>query len=114
MKIRYKDRKLEKMVNDTRNGGHRLQRKHGNYVADNVIRRLKELCVAANLLEMVGFSDFHSLQGDRQGTFAVRASAAMRLVFMPGDNPLPCKEDGGLNLGKVKEIVIIELVNYHA
>ena len=113
MKIRYKNRKLGKMVN-AEDGGRKLQARYGD-VAQNIMRRVYELEAAANLAEMAKVLDAHchSLTGDRDGQIAVRLSGHMRLVFSPADEPLPIKEDGGLDWGAVTEIVIEEIVDYH-
>lgn len=55
----------------------------------------------------------HPLSGDYQGCFAVDLSGNWRLVFRPDDDPLPFKDDGGLDLTKVKAIKIVDVVDYH-
>ena len=55
----------------------------------------------------------HQLTGNREGQFAVDLAHPYRLIFAPNHKPLPTKEDGGLDRGKVTAIVILEVVDYH-
>ena len=112
MEIRYKQKKLEKMMS-AKDGGRRLQKLHGVVVMKKAALRLSELRAAANLavMERTVGADLHPLKGDRKGQFAVRVSEAKRLVFSPAHRPI--REDGGLDLGRVTEIVIEEIVDYH-
>lgn len=55
----------------------------------------------------------HLLTGSHAGCFAVDVSGNWRLVFRPNHDPLPLKEDGGLDLSKVTAIQIVEVVDYH-
>lgn len=90
-----------------------LQKRHGASVKKAVTLRLAELENASNLAVMgkIRVAGFHSLKGDRKGRFAVKVPDGKRIVFSPANAPL--KEDGGLDLDRVTEIVIEELVNYH-
>ena len=36
-----------------------------------------------------------------------------RLLFVPADNPIPKREDGGLDWDRIKEIEIIEITDTH-
>ena len=115
MRIRYKNKRLEKMVNAAaKDGGRKLQERYGK-LAPHIMRRVSELGAAITLAdtEKVVSARCHSLSGDRAGQIAVRLTRNMRLVFSPAHNPLPCKEDGGLDLNRVTEIVIEEIVDYH-
>ncbi|MDI4666578.1 type II toxin-antitoxin system RelE/ParE family toxin [Xanthobacter autotrophicus] len=55
----------------------------------------------------------HQLSEDYAGCYAVDVSGNWRLVFRPNHDPLPLKEDGGVDLTKVTAIEIVEVVDYH-
>ena len=54
-----------------------------------------------------------SLKGDRKGTFAVLLQNPLRLIFEPDHEPVPVKEDGGIDLTAVTAITILEITDYH-
>ena len=55
----------------------------------------------------------HQLTGNRKVQFAVDLVHPQRLVFEPNHDPIPVKEDGGIDKGLVTTITIIEVVDYH-
>ncbi len=55
----------------------------------------------------------HMLTGALAGCFAVDLSGNWRLVFRPDHDPLPLKEDGGVDLSKVTAIQIVDVIDYH-
>ena len=55
----------------------------------------------------------HQLSGNREGQFAVDLAQPHRLVFAPNHEPLPTREDGGLDRSRITAIVILEVVDYH-
>ena len=55
----------------------------------------------------------HKLTGDRKGELAVDISGNYRMIFEPGHNPIPKKEDGGLNWEEVTKIQLNEIIDYH-
>ena len=55
----------------------------------------------------------HQLHGRRNEHYAVDLVHPYRLVFAPSHDPLPQKEDGGIDTGRVTAITIIEVVDYH-
>ena len=53
------------------------------------------------------------MTGDRKGQLAVDLVQPYRLVFSPDHDPIPIREDGGLDWKLVTKIVVEEIVNYH-
>ena len=49
----------------------------------------------------------HSLRGEREGQYAVDLVHPRRLVFAPNHEPIPRKDDGGIDLDKVTAITIV-------
>ena len=55
----------------------------------------------------------HQLSGDRESQFAVDLKHPFRLIFCPAHDPLPYKEDGGIDLIRVRTITILGVEDYH-
>ncbi len=113
MDIYYKTRPLEKICNSFKES----QKKYGKKLARKLHQRLAEL-KAANNLE--GMSDFpsarcHELSSDsnRKGQMSVDVEHPKRLIFIVAMEPVPRKEDGGIDRSEVTKIEIIEIVDYH-
>ena len=111
MDISYSDKKLREICNDERS----LKKKFGNQIAEKIILRLDEFSSVENLSEIPISPPprRHKLVGERKGQFAVDLKHPYRLVFVPADDPLPLKPDGGLDLTKITKIKIIEVIDYH-
>ena len=56
----------------------------------------------------------HQLTGDRDEQYAVNLVHPYRMIFKPNHDPLPRKEDGGIDLHRVTAITIMEVVDYHS
>lgn len=111
MQISYKNRKLEKSVKDAR----AIVKNYGTR-AKLVKQRLEELKAAPDLsdFEKMPQSNCHELRGGRKGELAVDISPNHRIIFIPENEPVPKKEDGGLNWEKVTKIKIIAIgEDYH-
>jgi proteic killer suppression protein len=111
MEISFRKRKLEKIFNDEQ----RLVREYGRENADKIIDRMFALKEASNLDEIPTDKPYrcHQLDGDRKGEFAVDLKHPFRLVFEPDHDPVPLKDDGGIDKEAVTDIVIIEVSDYH-
>ena len=92
-----------------------MRKNFGPKLAKKIATRLNELDIAENLDEIsrVPPARCHELSGDRDGQLSVDLSHPQRLVFIPANDPIPLKEDGGLDWEKVDEVEIIEIVDPH-
>ncbi len=92
-----------------------MRRRLGPRVAEALMTRLDDLAAASTLaqMSMIPGARPHPLSGDRTGQFAVNLPEGKRLVFVPDHDPVPTKEDGGVDLQAVTAIEIIEVVDYH-
>jgi plasmid maintenance system killer protein len=89
------------------------QRQYGE-LAKVIGRRLDDLSALTNLEEAFGLPGrFEALSGDRAGQFSIRLSGNWRLILEPANEPLPTRDDGGINPAKVTAIRILEIVDYH-
>ncbi len=110
MEISFKTRKLEKQLTDPVV----LVKSYG-LLAKKIKMRLKNLSDADNLSVMRSLpaAGCHELSGNRQGQLAVSVSVNFRLIFEPANEPVPVREDGGLDWNEITKIRIIEVVDYH-
>ena len=110
MEITYKDKKLEKIINDPRK-----IRKHFNQAADNIVKRIMVLARATNL-EKVSEKPptrLHLLKGDYKGYYAVDVNRELRIVFEINHDPVARRSDNSVDLEKVTKVCIVDILDYH-
>lgn len=110
MKITFEDKKLEKLVNDSKS----LQKEYGQIGAKIIRRRLDDL-LAANTLEDTKYlpGKYHELKENRRGQIAAHLEEPDRLIFVPDHDPVPLMENGAMDWKAINSIIIIEIINYH-
>ncbi len=110
MDITFADHKLEKWAN---NYG-LAQKKMGADRAKKFHRRLGDLMDAVSFADLEHLpGNYHSLKGNRNGQWACDLDHPYRLIFEPGDDPVPTNEHGTLLLSEIKIVAILEIVDYH-
>ena len=111
MDIAFRTRKLERIFNSAV----ALRKTFGARMAKVIMTRLAVLEEAANLASVPTTPPdrAHALRGDRTAQFAVDLVHPYRLVFESNHEPLPRVEDGGIDVGQVTAIVIVEVTDYH-
>ncbi len=113
MNIGFSNNKLEKECNDCR----LLNRRHGARRARLIQRRMVQFRAAPNIATFhppySGPARCHELKGDRKGVFSVDLDHPYRLLFRPAHNPLPLREEGGIDWTKVTAIEIIGIEDTH-
>ena len=114
MKVGFKTKKLQKQFED----GSKLEAIHGSKRAKKIRIRLKELRAAESLQDLSppfsGGARCHELpHGKRKGQISVDLDHPYRLIFTPGQNPAPEREEGGLDWSKVDSIIIIGIEDTH-
>lgn len=111
MDIAFRTRKLEK----TFNSAGELQKAYGARMAKAIMIRLAVLKAARTLARVPTTPPDrrHQLRGDRGEQFAVDLVHPRRLVFEPNHDPLPRKDDGGIDVDQVTAITIIDVIDYH-
>ena len=111
MKLHYKNRKLEKSMASLSV----IAATYGTR-AKLVNQRKNELTAAATLETMrnITAANCHELKHNLKGKLAVDISGNHRIIFEPYHDPIPEKEDGGLDWLNVTEILIIAIgEDYH-
>ncbi len=83
--------------------------------ARKIRRRLAELKAAATLADMGRFppARLHALKGNRKGQFAIDVKHPFRLLFEPAQDPVPLKDDGGVDLARITRIRVLSVEDYH-
>ena len=84
-------------------------------MAQTIMTRLAVLQDAETLAEApITLPDrMHQLTSNRDEQYAVYLVHPYRLVFEPDHDPLPRREDGGIDLERVTAITVIEVIDYH-
>ncbi|MCA1988042.1 MAG: hypothetical protein LDL07_02695 [Desulfarculus sp.] len=111
MDISFNKRQLAKSCNSRE----AAIKRWGANNAKIIMQRLKELSNAPSLAEvcLLPAPRCHELKGKLKGRFAVDVQHPFRMVFVPDHNPLPYRDDGGLDLEKITAIVILSVEDYH-
>jgi proteic killer suppression protein len=109
--IIFRQKKFAKICNNHT----QLVRTFGDRMARRIRQRLDEFQAAANLAEIRTLPGprCHELTGDRKGQFSVDLVHPYRLLFVPANDPLPEKDDGGLDWTRITAIEIIEVEDTH-
>ena len=92
-----------------------MKKAFGERRAKALKKRLDDLDAAITLSDMRYLPGHcHELLGDRKGQLAMDLDQPYRLIFEPADDPVPTREDGGLEWTQVRVIRILEIgVDYH-
>lgn len=111
MDIIFATRKLEKECNSYR----LLCKECGDRQASLIRRRLDELRDAEilDVMRTLPRARCHELRGNRKGQLSVDLDHPYRLLFEPTHDPVPLKDDGGLDWGQVTAIRILGVENTH-
>lgn len=109
MEIDFLNEKLKKLCNDAKHAKVKL----GELSAKKLLQRLCDIDASNNVQELPPLGNPHPLKGERLGEFAISLHGGCRLVFVPNHNPIPTKNDVGLDWSCVTSITIIEIGDYH-
>ncbi len=111
MKIYFRNKALQKICSIEEVGIKKL----GSKMAKKLRQRMMELEAADALADMSTLppARCHELGQQRKGQLSVDLKHPKRLLFVPADDPIPRKDDGGLDKDNIKEIEIIEITDPH-
>jgi proteic killer suppression protein len=113
MDITFNSKKLAKQLNDDK----AMVKAYGAVSARKLQKILTQFHAAPNLGNFAPpYSPphrCHELTGNRKGQLSVDVEHPYRLVFEPADEPLPMREEGGLDWGKVTRIKIKKVEDTH-
>jgi plasmid maintenance system killer protein len=110
LEIIFASDKLRTDLNDSRS----FQKQYGERGAKRLRQRLDDLRAASTLEVMRALPGrCHELTGNRSGQLALDIEGRYRLIFEPADEPLPQKNDGGLDWKNVTIVRILGVEDYH-
>jgi len=113
MDVGFRTKRLRKQLSEAR----QLQKAHGKRRARVLQRRLLALQAARNLADFCppysGPERCHELTGNRKGQLSVDLDHPYRLIFCPNHDPLPRKQEGGLDWAGVTAIRILAVEDTH-
>ncbi len=101
-------------IRDFLNSSKKLVKRYGKRQAEVVRRRMDDLRAASVMEDFRNLPGrCHELRGNRKGQLSLDLKHPFRLVFEPADNPVPQKDDGGLDWIKVTTVRIIGIEDTH-
>lgn len=113
MDILFSSKKLAKTLNDEKE----MVKTYGPQSSRKIQIALTQLRAAPNLGNFAPpYSPphrCHELTGNRQGQLSVDLAHPYRLLFLPADDPLPMREDGGLDWSAVISVEIKGVEDTH-
>ncbi len=110
MEIIFADKKLKKYANDNRTSIKKL----GDKRATLYQKRLEDIADAQSFADLEHLPGrFHQLKDDRADQWACDLDHPNRLIFMPGEDPIPKNEDGRQLVSEIKIVEILEITDYH-
>lgn len=111
MRISFKTPKLKKLANSDKDAFKKL----GKQSARKLRTRMDELDTAITLEDMrfLPAARCHELKGNLKGSLAVDLHGAFRVIFTPDHEPVPAKEDGGMDWTQINAILITDITDYH-
>lgn len=108
MKYEFSDSKIERQCKDFAYS----KRVLGMNGAKNLKHRLEDLEAAVTVKDLL-VGKPHPLKGDRFGQFALTVIDGKRLIFVPDMNPIPKKQDNGIDWAAVDRVKICDIEDYH-
>ncbi len=113
MEISFSTNKLSKQMNQKT----AMLKAHGAKRTTKLKRILTSLKAAPDLSMFAPPTSpphrCHELTGNLKGSLSLDLDHPYRLLFKPNHDPLPQREEGGLDWSKVKTIVITEVRDTH-
>lgn len=110
MQVEFPDARSQGLFNSDRE----LKREFGPENARMIRRRLDDLKAVTTLENARGLPGrLEELRGNRKGQFSIRLVGGARLIFRPSANPVPTKQDGGIDLMEIRSIMIVSVEDYH-
>ena len=108
LEIRFKDARLRELCERQAVA----TRKLGDAVARKLRARLADLCAASTVADLTAGRP-HQLKHDRAGQYAVDLHGGVRLVFEPANDPVPRRQDDGIDWAAVTIVSIEYIGDYH-
>ena len=111
MEISYTSKQMQKLCTSAKE----MRGKLGPRMAEVLQRQLAAIEAASNLEELwtVPQTRCHEMKGDRKGQISIDLVHPRRLYIQPDHDPVPEKEDGGLDRPAVTRVLIVDIDDPH-
>jgi proteic killer suppression protein len=111
MVIYFKTKKLQKLCSKSAEAIKNLGLKRGK----KLMQRMMELAAAETLADIsrVPPPRCHELTGNRKGQLSVDLEHPYRLLFIPANDPIPERNEGGMDWAAITKIEIIDITDTH-
>ena len=111
MDIYFKTRRLQKLCSKSSDAIKTLGAKRGK----KLMQRMMELAAAETLADIsrVPPARCHELTGNRSGQLSVDLEHPYRLLFIPANDLISKRKEGGLDWAAVTTIEIIDIADTH-
>lgn len=111
MEIFYSSRKLKKTLTNSS----KLVRKYGKRQANLILQRIDDLKMVKTLAQISTSppTRCHELVGNRVGQLSLDLKHPYRFIIEPANEPIPQKDDGGLDWSQVTKVRIIGVEDTH-
>jgi proteic killer suppression protein len=111
MRVTFTSAKLAKGCSSDRE----RQRRFGTERARKLKLRLDQMQAAASIAELMTLpgTRCHQLSADRDEQFSVDLDGPYRLIFEVDMNPVPRRQDEGIDLDAIDAVVVIEITDTH-
>ncbi|ABR74576.1 killer suppression protein [Actinobacillus succinogenes] len=113
MEIIFATKKMQKIMNNECE----MQKVYGQHRARKLQRVLYSLRAVSTLAELgAPYSPphrCHELTGDKKRLLSLDLDHPYRLLFEPYHDPIPTKEDGGLDWSKITCIKVLSITDTH-
>ena len=111
MDLSFRTKKLRKLAESSKEQQKRL----GTKKSKKFRARLDGLKTADGLADLAPPMPgrMHELTGDRDGQFSLDLDHPYRLIIEPDHDPVPEKEDGGMDWNEVTSVEIVEITDTH-
>ena len=106
--IIFKDDALERLCTEERVA----KKKLGTKSAKKLLARLADLMAAERMIDVV-FGRPHQLKGDLAGCMAFDLDKGCRLVVEVANDPVPARDDGGIDWACVDTVRVVFIGDYH-
>ena len=111
MEISYSSRQMQKLCTVAKE----MRGQLGPKMAQKLMNQLALIEAAVNLEELGRVPQIrcHEMKGDRQGQISIDLIHPRRLYIVPDHDPVPRKEDGGLDWVAVTRVQIVAIDDPH-
>jgi proteic killer suppression protein len=111
MEISYPSKRVQKLCTTEKE----MRGKLGTRMAEVLMRQLALIEAVVNLEELWAMPQTrcHEMKGERKGQVSIDLVHPQRLYIRPDRDPVPTKEDGGLDRAAVTRVLIVAIDDPH-